>query len=63
MLIGKEENEYELRDGTCWIEVGNLVMFIAHHPDCMIYEIYPVGSEMDSPIHADSIPFDTEETL
>lgn len=60
MLTHKENNEYKLEDATCWIEVGNLVVFLAHHPDCLIYEIYETGSEMDSPLHADSIPFDIE---
>jgi hypothetical protein len=58
-----QDNDYRLEQGTCWIEIGDLVLYLAKRPACLVYELYDKGCEGDSPRYSALIPYNsTSET-
>lgn len=54
MLIQSEDadTDYELKEGSCWITIGTLSVYIIKNRDHARVDIYPLNEEMEPPLHS-----------
>jgi hypothetical protein len=49
-LMLDEGQDYTLENGSCWITVGNISVFIVKDNDGVSVRLYPLGSELNDPM-------------
>lgn len=57
-----EEGHYALEEGSCWITVGNLSVYVKREEEGIKIDVYPLNDEMGSAISSTSAFFEDAET-
>ena len=57
-----EEGQYVLEEGSCWITVGNLSVFLKREEEGVKIDVYPLNDEMSKAIASSFAFFEDAET-